>query len=432
MQLPKSELKVEQHSLGDGGIRLELKKKAPDYAKFALGYLIFLPFFWYILISQYFDKHTYFKPISPFLPILVSLVIGGLAILYLYRNQLSDYFSHLSFSQKEYIEKFESFLINNHLYHYDDEEITYAVSLDFYDNGSDLKVVLNAYGSDLTQKTMNLDDELESLLKKQITDKRMTDFNTTYYFKDYLYAQDGYPYLVDNEIYFSDSFYWNIDKSPHALIAGGTGGGKTYFLFSLIKVFYEDKSKLFICDPKRSELYNLRFLLDDEKVVFETESNKIARNIRLAKEMMESRYERYDLELSFGKNYRDFGDRPVVVILDEIGALLSGCDKKTKDEINANLRQIIFKGRQAGVFVILSTQKPDAETIATDIRDQLGMRAVLGNLSDDGFRMVFGKSDGMTYQKSSPGNGYIFIDHLGLTRPQRFKAPYIEDIYDLF
>lgn len=31
---------------------------------------------------------------------------------------------------------------------------------------------------------------------------------------------------------------WEINKTPHALIAGGTGGGKTYFILSLLKAVY--------------------------------------------------------------------------------------------------------------------------------------------------------------------------------------------------
>ena len=31
------------------------------------------------------------------------------------------------------------------------------------------------------------------------------------------------------------SVYWEYDKLPHMLIAGGTGGGKTYFILTLIE-----------------------------------------------------------------------------------------------------------------------------------------------------------------------------------------------------
>ena len=32
--------------------------------------------------------------------------------------------------------------------------------------------------------------------------------------------------------------WWEYDKLPHMLIAGGTGGGKTYFILTLIEASY--------------------------------------------------------------------------------------------------------------------------------------------------------------------------------------------------
>ena len=51
--------------------------------------------------------------------------------------------------------------------------------------------------------------------------------------------------------------YWNYEADPHLLIAGGTGGGKTVLLMSILsalaKVGHVD-----ICDPKRSDFVGMR------------------------------------------------------------------------------------------------------------------------------------------------------------------------------
>ena len=60
--------------------------------------------------------------------------------------------------------------------------------------------------------------------------------------------------------------------------------------------------------------------------------------------------------------------------------------------MNDYLINIIMKGRQAGIYV-LTAQRPDADVIKGNVRDQLGLRVSLGNLSNDGYRMTFGQTD---------------------------------------
>ncbi len=46
---------------------------------------------------------------------------------------------------------------------------------------------------------------------------------------------------------------WEYDALPHALIAGGTGGGKTYFLLTLIEALLHKRCPLHL-NPKNSNL----------------------------------------------------------------------------------------------------------------------------------------------------------------------------------
>ena len=44
--------------------------------------------------------------------------------------------------------------------------------------------------------------------------------------------------------------YWEYDKLPHMLIAGGTGGGKTYFILTIIEALLRTNAELYVLDPK--------------------------------------------------------------------------------------------------------------------------------------------------------------------------------------
>ena len=50
---------------------------------------------------------------------------------------------------------------------------------------------------------------------------------------------------------------WEYVALPHALIAGGTGGGKTYFLLTLIEALLHTNAVLYILDPKNADLAEL-------------------------------------------------------------------------------------------------------------------------------------------------------------------------------
>ena len=53
------------------------------------------------------------------------------------------------------------------------------------------------------------------------------------------------------------NIWWEYDKLPHMLIAGGTGGGKTYFILTLIEALLRTNAKLYILDPKNADLADL-------------------------------------------------------------------------------------------------------------------------------------------------------------------------------
>ncbi|HDC7389357.1 TPA: cell division protein FtsK, partial [Staphylococcus aureus] len=159
---------------------------------------------------------------------------------------------------------------------------------------------------------------------------------------------------------------------------------------------------------------------------------QILKQLREANNEMEARFRLMNdsSDYKIGNDFRNFDMRPYFIIFDEVTAFTSTLDKKELQEMNDYLINIIMKGRQAGVFMFLTAQRPDADVIKGNVRDQLGLRVSLGNLSNDGYRMTFGQTDKefQTIHDSDIGRGYISI--LGqYNEPILFDAPLMEQ-YD--
>ena len=60
-----------------------------------------------------------------------------------------------------------------------------------------------------------------------------------------------------------ENVWWEYDKLPHMLIAGGTGGGKTYFILTLIEALLRTNAILFVLDPKNADLADLQAVMPD-------------------------------------------------------------------------------------------------------------------------------------------------------------------------
>lgn len=224
---------------------------------------------------------------------------------------------------------------------------------------------------------------------------------------------------------------WDFFNKPHALVSGITGGGKSYFAMYL---FYRllQCGEVRIIDPKHADLWQAgNIVLGEKNSVFLP--NQICRILRETCEEIDRRYDLMSSAARLGMSYLDLKLQPVTLIFDEFAAFFASVsqNKKLKDEADKYLRKIILTGRQAGVYIVILMQKPAAEVISTDVRDQLGMRVTLGAMDDGGYRMVFGSQDGFVYHYRPSGSGYIFIPGEGYQTPQVFDAPYMSDLQEL-
>jgi S-DNA-T family DNA segregation ATPase FtsK/SpoIIIE len=86
---------------------------------------------------------------------------------------------------------------------------------------------------------------------------------------------------------------------------------------------------------------------------------------------------RYDALLSRGqrKITRTSGVRVVLVVIDELACFSATIgDAKQQKEFVALVRDLVARGRAAGIIVVAATQRPSADIVPTSLRDLFGYR----------------------------------------------------------
>lgn len=299
---------------------------------------------------------------------------------------------------------------------------------------TDTEITIRAYkqGDIFTDKMNSFDTSLCALLDLPLENKIDTIGYCDYIFSRY----KDQRIVIDNTkaVYnpstllpLSSNLKWNILKQPHLLLAGVTGSGKTTFLNYLILEMKKMQADIYICDPKRSDLASLKNIIGADYVASDT--NNIAKLSRIVKEKMEQRFIDYKENADnfvYGHSFVDYKLKPVFIIFDELGAFRASSDKKVFTETMANLTEVILKGREMGVFCVISTQQPNANNIPTELRDNLSVRLAMGNMSSEAYRMVFGEDIKDLQAVNAMGSGYIFLDGLGWSKPKFFEAPYLD------
>ncbi len=220
---------------------------------------------------------------------------------------------------------------------------------------------------------------------------------------------------------------WKFDNLPHMLISGGTGGGKTYFILTMIDALFKSGAELKILDPKNADLADLEAVMP-ERTVF-SKKDGIMMTLRKSVEGMLKRSEDMKQLPNYrtGENYAYVGLSPVFIVFDEYVAFMEMLDQKEKMQALEYMKQLVMLGRQAGYFIILASQRPDAKYLADGIRDQFNFRVALGKNSETGYGMMFGDTDKTFVHKSIKGRGYA---DTGTSVISEFYTPLVPKGYD--
>jgi DNA segregation ATPase FtsK/SpoIIIE, S-DNA-T family len=212
------------------------------------------------------------------------------------------------------------------------------------------------------------------------------------------------------------------------LAAGEPGGGKSVCLNNIVghAALCAD-ARLWLFDGKQVELGPWASAAD----VF-VGNNPVEANQHLGRlqELMDACY---DHLAQTGKRKLTPGQDTTfrVCVVDEIAYYSATAGtKKTQDEFAIRLRDLVARGRAAGIIVIAATQRPSADIIPTSLRDLFGYRCAFRCTTDTSSDIILGHgwaSEGYSAKAIAPedrGVGWLLAEG-GL--PRRFKGAYLTD-----
>lgn len=206
---------------------------------------------------------------------------------------------------------------------------------------------------------------------------------------------------ITGEIPLMDIMGWNYVRSPHAIITGVSGSGKSYFLRVLYQVCASIGAVIAI-DPKGSDIARLAkqnsfrvvvppFLAEKSSTGISGKFLKdVVSTLQEVEMMMYARQgELYRVTSKISTDYRELGLTPIFVFIDELAALLTGANKQVKTDFQEILTRLIVLGREAGVYLVLSMQSARAEYLPTIVRDSISLRVQLGRINSENTRFLF-------------------------------------------
>lgn len=218
---------------------------------------------------------------------------------------------------------------------------------------------------------------------------------------------------------------WDLDAPlPHVLIVGGTGGGKTVLLLSILTGL-PAQAEIYPIDPKRLGLFNLDLLPGGRRAA--TREAAIVESLLDVKAKMDDRYAYLEEN---GPQLRETL-HPIVLVIDEgeeMAELLNEWWKTGPGKVDWQQRfdleraptgtthpamgalgSILRLGREARVHVILASQQAAAGWLSTSSRSQFAVRIALRNLEASTSMMTFGSLAAMKGLENKPGRAWVSL-----------------------
>ena len=227
-----------------------------------------------------------------------------------------------------------------------------------------------------------------------------------------------------------------INKTPHLLVAGSTGSGKSVCINSIIvSILMRTKPnevKLVLVDPKKVELSMYE---DVPHLLTPVVTNPKKANDILKKLVaeMEDRYERFKdtgtkniagynayIEKKNEKSENKQAKMPyIVIIIDELADLMLVAAKEVEDSI----MRITQMARAAGMHLIVATQRPSTDVITGVVKANIPSRISFAVSSSIDSRTILD----MTGAEKLLGKGDMLFLPQGESRPVRIQGTFIDD-----
>ena len=249
----------------------------------------------------------------------------------------------------------------------------------------------------------------------------------------------AYGRTITNEV-----FMFDLAKTPHLLVAGATGTGKSVAINAIITSLLYKKHpaelKLVMVDPKMVEFAPYKPLLrhylaatpdtEDENIVI-TDCDKVVNTLNSLVIEMENRYK---LLMDAGvRNLEDYNEKFVarrlnpeklvadslhhqflpyiVIIIDEYGDFIMQAGK----QVETPIARITQKARAVGIHMILATQRPSVNIVTGVIKANIPTRIALRTQSVIDSRTVL---DGKGAEQLIGRGDSLYSGNANVTRVQ--------------
>lgn len=178
-----------------------------------------------------------------------------------------------------------------------------------------------------------------------------------------------------------ENIYVDIENTPHLLVAGATGMGKSVCINSLlISLLYKakpDEVRLILIDPKRVELSNYNGI-PHLLVPVVCEPKKALGALQWAVTEMEERFEA--IQEAGVRKIEEFNQKVengydaekmprIVIVIDELADL-----KMAVPDIDGHITRLTQKARAAGIHIIIGTQRPSVDVLTGLIKNNIPSR----------------------------------------------------------
>lgn len=199
--------------------------------------------------------------------------------------------------------------------------------------------------------------------------------------------------------------FYDMADYPNLLIAGEPGGGKSVALRSILTTFLLEIGhlRLFCADMKRSEFHLFEGIA--EEVVYDEDGL-----LPVLEGLVEEASARGDLlnkhKVAHVKDLPPADQVPVIILaIDEVALL----EEKATFKL---LKKLAATGRALGIFLILSMQRPDRETLNSYIKNCLTVRMAFrhGDITNSQISLGPGHGEAADIKPSQKGRMALLLE----------------------
>ncbi len=225
--------------------------------------------------------------------------------------------------------------------------------------------------------------------------------------------------------------WMEINKTPHLLVAGATGSGKSVcincIIASILMRTRPDQVKLVMVDPKKVELsmYNgiphlLAPVVTDPKKASVALKNTVLEMERRFDVFEQTKNKNIESYNKFCETHPDYQKLPYIVfIIDELADLMLVAAKEVEDSI----MRITQLARAAGIHLIVATQRPSTDVITGVVKANIPSRISFAVSSQIDSRTILD----MSGAEKLIGKGDMLFKPMGENVPIRIQGAFVSE-----